>query len=51
MVKVIQDVGKRTETQTKKIQEMFKRDRRFKEQTDMKNTLEGLHSRINGAEE
>ena len=58
IVKMIQDLGKRMEAQTEKIQEMIERDRRSKEQTEMnntitemKNTLEGINSRKNEAEE
>ena len=57
IVKMIQDLGKRMEAQTKKIQEMFNKqleDLKNKERwtiTEMKNTLEGINSRINEAEE
>ena len=58
IVKMIQDLGKRMEAQTEKIQEMLERARRSKEQTEMnntitemKNTLEGINSRKNEAEE
>ena len=53
IVKVIQDLGKRMEAQTEKIQEMFKKeleDLKNKQTemnntiTKMKNTLEGINS-------
>ena len=36
-VKMIQDLRKRMEVQTEKTQEMFNRNRSFKEQTEMNN--------------
>ena len=67
IVKMIQDLGKRTEAKIEKMQEMFNRDIRrikeqtpirFKEQTEMnntitvmKNTLEGINSRLNDTRE
>ena len=67
IVKMIQDLGKRMEAKIEKMQEMFKqRPRKIKEQTprrikvqtemnntitEMKNTLEGINSRITEAEE
>ena len=59
-IKLIQDLGKRMEAQTEKIQEMFNKeleDLKKKQTqmnnmiTEMKNTLEGINSRINEAEE
>ena len=62
-VKMIQDLGNRMEAQIQKIQEMFNKDleelkNKTKEQkviyntiTEMKNTLEGIKSRITEAEE
>ena len=58
-VKMIQDLGKRMQAQTKKIQEMFNKDLEDLKNkqtemsntiTEMKNTLEGNNSRINEAE-
>ena len=60
IVKMIQDLGKKMETQTKKIQEIFNKeleDIKNKQTeinntiTEMKNILEGINSRINEAEE
>ena len=60
IVKMIQDLGKRIEAPTNKIQEMFKKELEdlVNKQTEMnntitemKNTLEGINSRINEAEE
>ena len=60
IVKMVQDLGKRMEAQTKKIQEMFNKDlEELKNKqtemkntvTEMKNTLKGINSRISEAEE
>ena len=58
IVKIIQDLGKRMEAQTKKIQEVFNKeleDLKNKQMnntiTEMKNTLEGINNGINEAEE
>ena len=60
IVKMIQDLGKRMEAQIKKIQEIFNKDiEELKSKqtemnntiTEMKNTLHGISSRINEAEE
>ena len=60
IVKMIQEVGKRMEVQTKKIQEIFNEgleDLKNKQiemnstKIEIKNTLEGINSRINEAEE
>ena len=60
IVKLIQDLGKRMEAQTKKIQEMFNKeldDINYKQTemnntiTEMKSTLEGINKRINEAKE
>ena len=57
---MIQDLRKRMEAQTEKIQEMFNKDlEELKNKqtemnntiTEMKNTLEGINSRVNKAEE
>ena len=57
IVKMIQDLGKKMEARIKKMQEMFNKD--LKEQknkqinntvTEVKNTLEGINSRITEAE-
>ena len=52
-VKMIQNLGKRMEAQMEKIQEMFNKDLEDlkNKQTEMKNTLEGINSRITEAEE
>ena len=54
IVNVIQDLGKRMEAQTQRIQEMFNKELESLEQTEMnnkitemKNILEGINSRIN----
>ena len=48
IAKVIQDVGKRMEAKIEKIQEMFTKSLKElkNKQTEMNNTLEGIHSRI-----
>ena len=60
MVKMIQELGKRMETKTEKMQEMFNKDlEELKNKqtemnntiTEMKNTLEGINSRITKAED
>ena len=60
IVKMIQDLGKRMEAQTKKIQQMFNKeleDTKNKEIelnntiNEIKNSLEGINSRINESEE
>ena len=58
IVKLIQDLRKRMEAQTEKTQEMFNKeleDLKKKQVnntiTEMKNTLEGINSKINEAEE
>ena len=58
IVKLIQDLRKRMEAQTEKTQEMFNKeleDLKNKQVnntiTEMKNTLEGINSKINEAEE
>ena len=54
---MIQDLRKRMEVETKKIQKVFSKkleDLKNKQTwtiTEMKNTLEGINSRINGAEQ
>ena len=54
---MIQDLRKRMEVQTKKIQKVFSKkleDLKNKQTwtiTEMKNTLEGINSRINAAEQ
>ena len=58
-VKIIQDLGKRTEAMTEKMKEMFNKDleelknkqtEMNKTITEMKNTLEGINSRVTEAE-
>ena len=64
IVKMIQDLGKRMEANIEKMQEMFNKDleelknkhleelknkQRWTIQTEMKNTLEGINSRITEA--
>ena len=46
IAKVIQDLRKRMEAKTEKIQEMFTKDLEElkNKQTEMKNTLEGIYS-------
>ena len=46
IVKMIQDLRKRMEAKTEKIQEMFTKDLEElkNKQTEMKNTLEGIYS-------
>ena len=58
IVKIIQDLGKRMEAQTKKIQEVFNKeleDLKNKQMnntiTEMKNKLEGIKGRRDEAEE
>ena len=59
IVKMIQDLGKRMEAKIEKMQEIFNKDlEELKKQaemnntiTEMKNTLEGINSRITEAEE
>ena len=53
IVKLTQDLGKRTEAKIEKMQEMFTKDLEElkNKQTEMKNTLEGINSRIIEAEE
>ena len=53
IVKMIQDLGKRIEAKTEKMQEMFAKDLEElkNKQTEMSNTLEGINSRIIEAEE
>ena len=50
---MIQDLGKRMEAKIEKIQEMFAKDLQGlkNKETEMNNTLEGIHSRITEAEE
>ena len=59
IVKMIQDLGKRTEAKIEKMQEIFNKDlEELKNKhtemnntiTEMKNTLEGINSRITEAE-
>ena len=51
-IKMIQELGKRMDAQSKKLQEVFIRELENKNTiTEMKNTLEGINSRINEAEE
>ena len=52
IVKIIQDLRKRMEAKIEKIQEMFAKDLQElkNKQTEMNNTLEGIHSRITEAE-
>ena len=45
--KTMQDLRIRMEVQTEKMQEMFKRDRTFKEQTEMNNIITEKYSRRN----
>ena len=49
---MIQDLGKRMQAKTEKMQEMFTKDLEElkNKQTEMNNTLEGIHSRITEAE-
>ena len=51
-VNMIQDLGKRTEAKIERMQEMFTKDLQalMNKQTEMKNTQEGIHSRITEAE-
>ena len=51
IVKLTQDLGKRTEAKIEKMQEMFTKDLEElkNKQTEMNNTLEGIHSRITEA--
>ena len=53
IVKMIQDLRKRMEAKIEKMQEMFTKDLEElkNKQTEMNNTLEGIHSRITEAEE
>ena len=60
IVKMIQNLGNRTEARIEKIQEMFNKDlEELKNNqtemtntiTEMKNTLEGINSRVNDTEE
>ena len=53
IVKIIQDLRKRMEAKIEKIQEMFAKDLQElkNKETEMNNTLEGIHSRITEAEE
>ena len=60
IVKMIQDLRKRKEAQTEKIQEMFNKELEDLKNTqtemnntitEMKNTLEGINNRITEAEE
>ena len=53
IVKLTQDLGKRTEAKIEKMQEMFTKDLEElkNKQTEMNNTLEGIHSRITEAEQ
>ena len=53
IVKLTQDLGKRTEAKIEKMQEMFTKDLEElkNKQTEMNNTLEGIRSRITEAEE
>ena len=55
IVKMIQELGKRMDAQSEKLQEDFNRVRKYKEQPEMKNTiiemkntLEGVKSRQQG---
>ena len=52
IVKMIQDFGKRMEAKIKKMQETFMKDLQEpkNKQTEMNNTLVGIHSRITEAE-
>ena len=49
---MIQDLGKRMQAKIEKMQEMFTKDLEElkNKQTEMNNTLEGIHSRITEAE-
>ena len=53
IVKMIQDLGKRIEAKIEKMQEMFTEDLEEvkNKQTEMNNTLEGIHSRTTESEE
>ena len=53
IVRIIQDLRKRMEAKIEKIQEMFAKDLQGlkNKETEMNNTLEGIHSRITEAEE
>ena len=53
IVKMIQDLGKRIEAKTEKMQEMFAKDLEElrNKQTEMNNTPEGINRRITEAEE
>ena len=53
IVKMIQDLGKRMETKIEKMQERFTKDLQGlkNKQTEINNTLEGIHSRKTEAEE
>ena len=53
MVKMIQDLRKRMEAKTEKMQEMFTKDLEEikNKQTEMNNTLKGINSRITEAKE
>ena len=49
IVKMIQHFQKRMEAKIGKMQEMFTKDLELKnKQTEMNNTLEGIHSRVTG---
>ena len=52
IVKIIQDLGEKMEVKIEKMQEMFTKDLEElkNKQTEMNNTLEGIHSRITEAE-
>ena len=52
IIYMIQDLGKRTEAKTEKMQEMFTKglEELKNKQTEMNNTLEEIHSRIIDAE-
>ena len=53
IVKMIQDLGKRMEAKIEKMQKMFTKDLEElkNKQTEMNNTLKGIHSRTAEAEE
>ena len=53
IVKMIQDLRKRMEAKTEKMQEMFTKglEELKNKQTEMNNVLEGIHSRITEVEE
>ena len=53
IVNMIQDLRKRMEAKIEKMQEMFTKDPEElnNKQTEMNNTLEGIHSRTTEAEE